>query len=138
MQSKPQLAKRYLIASDFDQTLSFHDSGHVLSELIGIPEEEFAKKTSLLAAQNLIQQGGELAYLLRHDPDYRSRVRKEDLTQAGKGIRLKKNIGPLCELLRNAIEGYHFDLHVVSAAPQEVVESALEGIIAPDHIHGTQ
>ena len=26
----------YLIASDFDQTLSFNDSGHVLSELIGV------------------------------------------------------------------------------------------------------
>ena len=29
--------KRYLIASDFDQTLSFNDSGLVLSELVGIP-----------------------------------------------------------------------------------------------------
>src|SRR6058998_4448555 len=27
----------YLIASDFDQTLSFNDSGLVLSELIGVP-----------------------------------------------------------------------------------------------------
>ena len=28
--------KRYLVASDFDQTLSFNDSGLVLSELVGI------------------------------------------------------------------------------------------------------
>jgi len=27
--------KHYLLASDFDQTLSFNDSGVVLSELIG-------------------------------------------------------------------------------------------------------
>ncbi len=27
--------KRYLVASDFDQTLSFNDSGRVLSELVG-------------------------------------------------------------------------------------------------------
>ena len=29
--------KRYILASDFDQTLSFNDSGYVLAELIGIP-----------------------------------------------------------------------------------------------------
>ncbi len=28
--------KRYLLASDFDQTLSFNDSGIVLSEMLGI------------------------------------------------------------------------------------------------------
>jgi hypothetical protein len=27
--------KRYLVASDFDQTLSFNDSGRVLSEIMG-------------------------------------------------------------------------------------------------------
>jgi hypothetical protein len=29
------MVKQYLLASDFDQTLSFNDSGVVLSELIG-------------------------------------------------------------------------------------------------------
>jgi hypothetical protein len=29
--------KKYLLASDFDQTLSFNDSGIALSELLGIP-----------------------------------------------------------------------------------------------------
>ncbi|PYV04070.1 MAG: haloacid dehalogenase [Acidobacteria bacterium] len=138
MQSKTQLVKRYLLASDFDQTLSFHDSGLVLSELVGIPGQVFEKKTAILSVQNLVQQGGELAYLLMHDPEYRSRVRKEHLAQAGKGIRLKKNIKQLCVLLENAIEGNQFDLHVISAAPQEVVESALENIVPADHIHGTQ
>ena len=42
------------------------------------------------------------------------------------------------DLLAGAIDGYVFDFHVLSAAPQEVVESALEGVIAPAHIHGTQ
>jgi phosphoserine phosphatase len=138
MQSKTQLVKRYLLASDFDQTLSFHDSGLVLSELVGIPGQVFEKKTAILSVQHLVQQGGELAYLLLHDPEYRSRVRKEHLAQAGKGIRLKKNIKQLCVLLENAIEGNQFDLHVISAAPQEVVESALENIVPADHIHGTQ
>ena len=27
-------SKRYLLVSDFDQTLSFHDSGHVLADLL--------------------------------------------------------------------------------------------------------
>ena len=32
--------KRFILASDFDQTLSFNDSGYVLSELLGIPLSE--------------------------------------------------------------------------------------------------
>ena len=138
MQALNQLVKQYLVASDFDQTLSFHDSGLVLSELAGIPAEVFERKTAILSVQNLVQQGGELTYLLLHDAEYRARVRKEHLVQAGKRIRLKKNIKQLCELLRDAIDGYRFDLHVISAAPQEVVASALENIIPADHIHGTQ
>lgn len=68
--------KHYLLASDFDQTLSFNDSGHVLSELLGV--RGFEQKVSGLARSNLVQQGGELAYLIRHDPDFRS-VRREHL-----------------------------------------------------------
>ena len=70
--------------------------------------------------------------------EYRASVRKEHLVQAGKSVRLKKNIRQLSELLASAIPGYHFDFHVISAAPQEVIESALEDIIPSDHIHGTQ
>jgi predicted HAD superfamily phosphohydrolase len=58
----------HLIASDFDQTLSFNDSGAVLSELIGA--SHFREKVEGLAATNLVQQGGELAYLIRHDPEF--------------------------------------------------------------------
>jgi hypothetical protein len=58
--------KRYLVASDFDQTLSFNDSERVLSEILGIPG--FDEKVTGLAKANLVQQGAELAYLLRHDP----------------------------------------------------------------------
>jgi hypothetical protein len=79
-----------------------------------------------------------LSYLLLHDPDLHARVRKEHLIRAGKNIRLKRNIQHLRDLLGGAIEGYVFEFHVLSAAPQEVVESALEGVIAPDHVHGTQ
>ena len=138
MQATSPSVKQYLLASDFDQTLSFNDSGLVLSELVGIPANTFENKVATLAIQNLVQQGGELSYLLLHDPEYRSRVRKEHLVQAGKSVRLKKNIRKLSELLASAAPGYRFDFHVISAAPQEVIESALEDIIPADHIHGTQ
>src|SRR6266516_4189760 len=64
--------KRYLLASDFDQTLSFNDSGSVLSDLLG------------------------------------------------------------------ELDGYEFAFYVSSAAPQEVIQSALEGIVPADHIYGTR
>jgi HAD superfamily phosphoserine phosphatase-like hydrolase len=138
MQDSPQNVKQYLMASDFDQTLSFNDSGLVLSELAGIPAKEFEKKVAILSVQNLVQQGGELIYLLLHDPEYRAKVRREHLVQAGKEVRLKKNIRELFHLLASAIDGHRFDFHVVSASPQEVIESALENMIPPEHIHGTQ
>jgi predicted HAD superfamily phosphohydrolase len=105
---------------------------------VGIPAKVFEAKVATLAIQNLVQQGGELSYLLLHDPEYGARVRKEHLVQAGKGVRLKKNIRQLSELLASAVPGFRFDFHVISAAPQEVIESALEDIIPADHIHGTQ
>jgi 2-hydroxy-3-keto-5-methylthiopentenyl-1-phosphate phosphatase len=130
--------KHYLFASDFDQTLTFNDSGFVLSEIIGIPTEEFKRKAAGMAKLNLVQQGAELAYLLLHDPEFRSRVRKQHLYEVGKRIRLKENIGLLYEILDHGIEGYHVDFSVLSAAPVEVIRSALEGIVPPDHIHGTE
>ena len=113
--------KSYLFVSDFDQTLTFNDSGYVLSEIVGIPTAEFERKAAGMAKINLVQQGAELAYLLLHDPEFRSRVRKEHLIQVGKQIRLKANIGLLNEILDHGIEGYRFDFYVLSAAPVEVI-----------------
>jgi phosphoserine phosphatase len=127
--------KHYLLASDFDQTLSFNDSGIALSELLGI--DGFKDKVAGLSRLNLVQQGGELAYLMRHDPEYR-RVRRQDLAEVGRHVRLKRNIPLLTRLLENGIEGHRFDFYVVSAAPEEVVRSALQGIVPPDHVIGTQ
>ncbi|HYN15073.1 MAG TPA: haloacid dehalogenase-like hydrolase [Terriglobales bacterium] len=132
-----KLVKRYLFASDFDQTLSFNDSGFVLSELLGIPVEEFKRKASGMAKLNLVQQGAELAYLLLHDPQFRS-VRREHLLEAGKRIPLKQNIELLYKILDDGIDGYHFDFYVLSAAPVEIVQSALAGIVPADHIFGTE
>ena len=68
--------KCYLFASDFDQTLTFNDSGYALSELLGISTAEFEHKAAGMAKLNLVQQGAELAYLLLHDPQFRGTVRK--------------------------------------------------------------
>src|SRR5882672_406090 len=130
--------KRYIFASDFDQTLTFNDSGYVLSELVGIPTAEFERKAKGMAKLNLVQQGAELAYLLLHDPEFRTRVRKEHLYEVGKSIRLKDNIELLYRILENGIDGFHFDFYVLSAAPVEVIKSALEGILPADHIYGTE
>jgi len=132
-----QQTKRYILASDFDQTLSFNDSGYVLSDLLGVPEAEFERKITGMAKLNLVQQGGELAYLLLHDPEFRA-VRREHLYEAGKRVRLKPNIDALYSFLSNDVEGFHFDFYVISAGPVEVIRSALEGIIPADHIFGTE
>ena len=130
--------KEFIFASDFDQTLTFNDSGYVLAELVGIPTAEFERKATGMARLNLVQQGGELAYLLLHDPEFKSRVRKEHLYEVGKRIRLKENIALLYQILESGIPGYHFDFYVLSAAPVEVIQSALEGIVPKDHIFGTE
>jgi len=130
------MTRSFLIASDFDQTLSFNDSGEALSERLGL-HHGFAEKVRGLSRINLVQQGGELAYLLRHDPDYRS-VRREDLRAVGRQVRLKPNIALLVRLLEEGIPGFRFSFFVVSAAPEEIVQSALEGLVPSDHIMGTR
>lgn len=126
--------KHYLLASDFDHTLSFNDSGLILSDLLGVTD--FAERIAGLADIHLVQQGAELAYLLLHDPEYR-RVRREDLIAVGQRIRLKQNLELLSRLLAD-LDGHHFDFYVISAAPEEVVRSALAGIVPEDRIFGTQ
>jgi 2-hydroxy-3-keto-5-methylthiopentenyl-1-phosphate phosphatase len=135
---KFQSNKHYIFASDFDQTLSYNDSGYVLSELLGIPTKEFERKAEGMAKLNLVQQGGELAYLLLHDPEFHDRVRPEHLREVGKRIRLKENIDFLHRVLETGIAGFRFEFYVLSAAPVEVIQSALENIVPADHIFGTQ
>jgi 2-hydroxy-3-keto-5-methylthiopentenyl-1-phosphate phosphatase len=135
MKGHTNVTRRFLFVSDFDQTLSFNDSGRILAELLGT--SGFDEKVAGLARINLVQQGGELAYLILHDPEYR-RVRREHLVEVGRRIRLKSNIGRLAEVLDRGIDGHHFAFYVLSAAPQEVVQSALDGIVPPENVYGTR
>jgi 2-hydroxy-3-keto-5-methylthiopentenyl-1-phosphate phosphatase len=125
----------YLLASDFDQTLSFNDSGVVLSQLLGRPE--FEDRVAGMSRMHLVQPGGELTYLLRHDPEFRC-VRREHLIEAGRRVRLKKNVDLLARILADGLDGHRFSFYVISAAPEDVVTAALEGIVPPERIFGTR
>jgi len=129
------MSNQYLLASDFDQTLSFNDSGVVLAELIGITN--FHDRVKGLSHINLVQQGAELSYLILHDPEFR-RVRREHLVETGKRIRLKHNVGQFAKALESLADGYKFSFCVISAAPQEIIESALEGVVPRENIFGTR
>ena len=127
--------KHFLFASDFDQTLSFNDSGQILSDLIGV--SNFREKVDGLSASNLVQQGGELAYLIRHDPEFRM-VRREHLIEAGRRVRLREDIRALVDFLDRGLDGYRFSFFVISAAPKELIESALAGTVSAEHIFGAE
>src|SRR4029434_4568696 len=100
------------VASDFDKTLSFNDSGLVLSEILGVPD--FEEKVDGLSRINLVQQGAELSYLLRHDPAFRT-VRREHLVETGRRLRLKADISKLMQFLAAGIDGARFSFYVISA-----------------------
>jgi phosphoserine phosphatase len=96
----------------------------------------FAERCAGLSSMHLVQQGAELSYLLLHDPEYR-RVRRENLEEVGKRIRLKQNIGVLSRVLES-LQNFDFAFYVISAAPEEVIRSALDGMVPPERIHGTR
>ena len=53
-------------------------------------------------------------------------------------MRLRSNIPALVEFLERGLDGYRFSFFVISAAPREVIESALAGIVPPERIFGTE
>ena len=65
-------------------------------------------------------------------------MRREHLVETGRRIRLKHDVAPLARVLDNLGEGQKFNFNVISAAPQEIIQSALEGIVSRDHIFGTR
>lgn len=140
LRSKPKkyphhAKKHFLVASDFDKTLSFNDSGFVLAEMLGV--KDFEAKVAALSDLNLVQQGGELAYLLLHDRQFKA-ARREHLIETGKHIHLKHNIEKLVKVLHEGIEDCRFSFYVISAAPEEIVQSALKDILPPENIFGTR
>ncbi len=129
--------KRYLFICDFDKTLSFDDSGVILSEKIGIDEETFEQKLVKVRERNIVQLGGELAQLITTDPDYKGKVSKKLFHEVAKDIKLKKDVSKLIKVLDKGIEENKFYCYVTSACPAEIIKTALKGILPPDNIFGT-
>jgi HAD superfamily phosphoserine phosphatase-like hydrolase len=129
--------KKYLLICDFDKTLSFNDSGVLLSEKIGIDEEAFEKKLAEVRKRNIVQLGGELAQLITIDPEYKGKVNKKLFKEVGKEMKLKRDVAKLMRVLDKGIEDNKFYCYVLSACPAEIIMTALKGILPPDHIFGT-
>lgn len=129
--------RKYLLICDFDKTLSFNDSGVLLSEKIGIDEETFEKKLAEVRKRNIVQLGGELAQLITIDPDYKDKVTKKLFKEVGKETKLKKDVSKLMKVLDKGIEENKFYCYVLSACPAEIITTALKNILPPDHIFGT-
>jgi HAD superfamily phosphoserine phosphatase-like hydrolase len=130
--------QNYLFVSDFDKTLSVQDAGELLSLKLGIPSNKFFEKIEGLTRKAITKHGAELTYLILHDPDYRGKVTKKLLSEVGSEIQLKRNIPKLIEILSKGIEGKRFHFYVISAAPQEIVTRALEGILPPANVNATK
>jgi len=128
----------FLFVSDFDKTLSFDDGGYLLSESLGISRDQFDKKVKTIADKYFVQQGAELSYLIDCDPDYKGKVRKDDFIKVGKNIQLKNHIKELIKILKKGIAQARFKFYINSAAPKEMIISALKGIIADQQIFGTE
>lgn len=130
--------KKHLVISDFDKTLSVDDAGVILSAKLNIPMKEFTARVEAIKRKNITQLGGELAYLIINDAAYKGKVSKDMLYQAGRETRLKKNVPDLIKILSEGFDSRAFSFYILSAAPQEIVEKALEGILPVDHIYGTR
>ena len=65
-------------------------------------------------------------------------MRQEHLVDAGKRVRLKEAIPALVRFLDRGLDSCRFSFLVVSAAPRQIVVSALAAILSPDHINGTE
>lgn len=108
-----------------------------MSLKLGITREEFDDKIKSLKEKSLTKFGAEVPYLILHDQDFKGKVTKEVLLNVGKEIRLKKHLPELAGILNRGINGNRFSFHVISAAPQEVLEMSLKGIVPPENVHGT-
>jgi len=131
------MKEKYLFVTDFDRTLSLEDSGYILADKIGITPEAFEKKIQLVSKKNLVQLGGELAYLITSDQDFQGKITRKLLEEVGKETKLKKNVKKLVKILREGIDDKSFAVFVATAAPKEIVSSALSGIVPADRIYGT-
>ena len=131
------MEKKILFVSDFDKTLSTGDVGYILSSKLGVSADQFDRKIEEIKRKNIVQLGGELAHLIIRDPDYVGKVSKDLLYEVGKEVELKKGVPELMKILAAGIDDCRFSTYILSAAPQECVEKAVEKIFPVNNIYGT-
>jgi len=131
------MKKKIIFASDFDKTLSVGDVGIILSAKLGVSAEQFDRKIEEIKRKNIVQLGGELAYLITRDSDYAGKVTKELLYEVGKEVELKKGVPELMKILTEGIDNYVFSPYILSAAPKACVEKAVENILSAENVYGT-
>ncbi len=131
------MKEKYLFVTDFDKTLSLEDSGYLLADKINIPPEVFEQQIQAVCRKNLVQLGGELAYLITSDPDFQGKITRTMLQEVGKETKLKKNVKKMVRILREGIDQKSFAVFVATAAPKEIAASALANIVPPERIYGT-
>lgn len=131
------MKKKILFATDFDKTLSVGDIGYILSAKVGVSPERFDQKIEEIKRRNIVQLGGELAHLIVRDPDYAGKVNKDLLYEVGKEIKLKKGVPELMKILSEGVDNFRFSTYIVSAAPKECIEKAVENIVPVENVYGT-
>src|SRR4030042_483497 len=131
------MKRKILFISDFDKTLSTGEVGYILSAKLGVPAQAFDRKIEEIQRRNIVQLGGELAHLITRDPDYFGKVSKDLLYEVGKEIKLKKGVPELMNILTGGIDNYSFSPYIVSAAPKECIEKAVERVFPVENIYGT-
>ncbi|MEO0096997.1 MAG: HAD-IB family phosphatase [candidate division WOR-3 bacterium] len=135
---KRKIKKKFLFATDFDQTLSFDDTGVLISLELGIPPEKFLDKVKEIRNRNITQLGGELAYLLAYDSEYKNRVTKDFLLKIGEKVRLKSDVDILFKTLEQGIEDCEFICYVISACPDLIIKKSMNKILKEENIFGTE
>ncbi len=108
-----------------------------MSEKIGINEEGFERKLAEVRKRNITQLGGELAYLITNDPDYKGKVTKQLFKEVGRQMKLKKNVSKLMVTLNKGIGENKFCCYILSACPSEIIITAFKNILPSQHIYGT-
>lgn len=108
-----------------------------MSEKIGIIEEEFEKKLTEVRKRNITPLGGELAYLITNDSDYKGRVTKQLFKEVGRQMKLKKDVSKLMQTLNKGIGENKFCCCILSACPSEIIITALKNVLPSEHIYGT-
>jgi HAD superfamily phosphoserine phosphatase-like hydrolase len=132
------MGKKFLVASDFDHTLSKNETGAILSNSIGITKYPFKEKLAELRKMNLVQLGGELTYLIANDKDFKGKITRQIMTEACSEVELKDDVKEFIEILNNGIDDNKFLFRVISAGPEMMVTKALEGILPPEHIYASR